>query len=166
MSERCSTCGRVVDLAGTHACWSAPAPSLRAEIAENEPTPERFLEMAEHIVEAIAHHHKYRELDVEILGETSRRLRLMAAAPSLRAELAEAKAEIARLNGALAGRDVEQHALRNAITQLSAQSGIVEAATALVTHRRGLNHWNGTIENDLINKLIDAVTAVEEGQKP
>lgn len=124
MSERCSTCGRVVDLAGTHACWSAPAPSLRAEIAENEPTPERFLEMAEHIVEAIAHHHKYRELDVEILGETSRRLRLMAAAPSLRAELAEAKAEIARLT-------VELDRDSFILGQLQP---IVEAASAIVEH--------------------------------
>jgi hypothetical protein len=47
---------------------------------ENTPTPERLLEMAEHIAGAIAHHHKYRELDAEILEETSRRLRLMAAA--------------------------------------------------------------------------------------
>lgn len=49
--------------------------------------------------------------------------------------------------------------------RLAAQAKVVEAATALVTHRRGLNHWNGTIENDLINKLIDAVTAVEEGER-
>jgi hypothetical protein len=34
VNVRCSTCDRVVDPAGTHACWSAPAPSLRAELAE------------------------------------------------------------------------------------------------------------------------------------
>lgn len=34
MRVRCSTCDRVVDPAGTHSCWSAPAPSLRAELAE------------------------------------------------------------------------------------------------------------------------------------
>ena len=46
-----------------------------------------------------------------------------------------------------------------------AQQPIIEAATALVEHRRGSNHWNGTIENDLINDLIDAVSAVEEGKR-
>lgn len=40
MNVRCSTCDRVVDPAGTHACWSALAPSLRAELAAAQHTTE------------------------------------------------------------------------------------------------------------------------------
>lgn len=127
-------------------------------MSEDEPTPERLLEMAEHIVEAIAHHHKYRELDVEILGETSRRLRLMAAAPSLRAELAEAQAEIARLTEQLRLTTIDQ------FNAEAANSDIVEAATALVERYRSGAPTRAVLAM-LEVQLGDAVTAHQRGQK-
>lgn len=91
-------------------------------------------------------------------------------APSLRSELAEAQAEIARLTGFLerarSGWYECLSILSRATDQLAERSAIVEAATALVKYRRdpGPNPTRLELERR-IAAVDDAVAAVAEGQK-
>jgi hypothetical protein len=88
---------------------------------------------------------------------------LLPAPSSLRAELAEAKATIARYQGVLAEA---AGTIRRLERELAEDLPIVEAATALVKYRRdpGPNPTRLELERR-IAAVDDAVTAVEEGNR-